>query len=96
MLKSSIAAIALSSITILSAAPAFAGTQDDVRTCRAALAEDGRLNMDNYRLDFEGKKGNRVRTLTLEAISSDDAPNYEVKCTIERSAVTKLELTELN
>ncbi len=96
MLKSSIAAIAISSIALLSTAPAFAGTQEDVRTCRAALTEDGRLNMENYRLGFEGKKGSRVRTLTLEAISSDDAPNYEVKCTIERSAVTNLELTALN
>ncbi|MCI5045147.1 MAG: hypothetical protein MRY72_10655 [Aquisalinus sp.] len=96
MLKSSIAAIAISSIAVLSTAPAFAGTQEDVSTCRAALAEDGRLNMDNYRLGFEGKKGNRVRTLTLEAVSSNNSPNYKVKCTIERSSVTNLELTELN
>ncbi len=96
MLKSSLAAIAVSSIAVLSAAPAFAGTQDDVRACRAALTEEGRLNMDNYRLGFENKKGTRVRTLTLEAISSDDSQNYEVKCTIERSGVTNLELTELN
>lgn len=69
------------------ALPATAGTQDDIEDCRAALTEQGTLNMDEYRLSFEKKKGNSNRVLTLEAIPNAGGEKYVVTCTFKKNKI---------
>ena len=79
---------ALSAISLLvSAMPAHASTQDDIEACRAALAEEGTLAMDDYRLSFEKKKGNANRVLTLEAIPNAGGQKYVVTCAFKKNEI---------
>ena len=67
---------------------AFAGTQDNISSCRAALTEQGQLNMDDYRLRFQSKKGSSKVTLNLLAIpTSADAEKVKVTCVVKRGKV---------
>ncbi len=93
MTKKTIAALTATTLALVLSAPAFAGTQDDVQSCRAALAAEGTLDVDNYRLSFKGKKGGKNRVLTLEAKPKNNGERYMVKCSISKSEVTDLALT---
>ncbi len=91
MLKNSLAILALSTTAVVFAAPASAGTQEDLEACRAALVADNAIAGDDFRLSFKSKKGNKARTLKLVA-KTDDA-NYAVKCTVDKTGVTNLVVT---
>jgi len=50
------------------ATPAFAGSQDDVQSCREAITVQTPGILDGYRLRFKNKKGYKNRMIALEAI----------------------------
>ena len=86
----------VSALALVSLAPTAhaRSTQEDIQMCRDAMAAQGKLNMDEYRLSFESKRGNSTRTLSLEAIPNAGGEKFEVTCTISKSAVTEVTVTE--
>ncbi len=88
MLKKSLAILALSSTAAVFAAPASAGTQEDLEACRAALVADNAIASEDFRLSFKSKKGNKGRTLNLVPKTAD--ADYSVKCTVDKTGVTNL------
>lgn len=81
----------LSTVTIaaiaLTATAASASTQDDIEACRVALAGNDTLNIDDYRLSFEKKKGNSNRVLTLKAIPNSGGEKYIVTCSFKKNQI---------
>jgi len=65
-------------------APALAGTQSDIQTCRTAITEQGTFDISEHRLRFVSKKGNRTRTIKLKAIPIKDGERFTVTCKIDR------------
>ncbi len=87
----SLAAIASLAIT----APAFAqSTQDNIKSCRTALASEKLLDMDNYRLKFKSSKGNRTKTLMLEAVPHAGGERINVLCKVSRGGKVEVSLPQ--
>ncbi len=63
------------------AAPAFASPQDDVAACRAEITAQNPDMLDGYRLRFKSSKGNKDRTLSLEAIPNKKSAGERFKLT---------------
>lgn len=86
--------IVLSAVLGATATPAFASTNDDIAACRAALSEAGTLDMDQYRLRFDSKKGSSTKTYRLDAINEAGGENKEVTCKVKRGKVLEAALVE--
>lgn len=69
------------------ASPAMAASNGDVEKCRTAFAEQGEMNMDDYRLRFERQDGQRTKTIHFKAIPHDGGEALEVTCTMRRTKV---------
>ncbi len=99
MKRSSLNTIALGSLAAIAAfavsAPAFAqSTQDSIKSCRAALTSEKLLDMDNYRLKFKSSKGNRTKTLMLEAVPHDGGERVNVICKVSRGGKVEVSLPQ--
>lgn len=90
----SLSFITLAAAAFLSAAPASAATQSDITTCRAAITAQSNINMEDYRLRFKKEKGNRNRTISLQAISTNGAPGFTFDCYINRGQVPTVKLDQ--
>jgi len=84
--------IALTGLTVITAAPANAATtQQDVQTCREAMDNRAGVDLSDYRLRFEYKKGNNQgRTLTIKAIPRKNGQSFRFSCTLDKDTVTAL------
>lgn len=69
------------------AAPAHAASKTDVENCRAAFAQEGNVNIEEYRLRFKRETGKRTRTIHFKAIPRAGGDAVELTCTIKRSKV---------
>lgn len=63
------------------ATPAFAGTQDDVQSCREAITVQQPGILDGYRLRFKGQKGYKTPVISLEAIPNKKSAGERFKVT---------------
>ena len=84
--------IACMTASILIAGSAQATVQEDVSLCRAAFVEKTGKSIDDFRLKFESKKGNRVRTLEISAIPKGkmSGNKFRFSCVINRDHVTDI------
>jgi hypothetical protein len=99
MKRSPMKTIALGSLAAIAAfavtAPAFAqSTQDSIKSCRAQLANEQMLDMDNYRLKFKSSKGTRTKTLMLEAVPHDGGDRIDVVCKVSRGGKVEVSLPQ--
>lgn len=87
-----LALIALATAVTFIAVPAQAATsQQDVQTCREAIANKDSTNLSAYRLRFERSKGNNQgRVLTIKAIPNKDGQAFRFTCTLNKNIVTAL------
>lgn len=69
---------------LMIAAPATAGTQSDIQTCRDAITAQGTYDISAHRLKFISKKDGRVRRLTLKAVPNKGGESFMVTCRINR------------
>lgn len=74
----------------LTATPAMATSNGDVKKCRTAMTAQGDLNMEEYRLRFERQEGQRTKTLHFKAIPHNGGETKNVTCTLKRSKVLAL------
>lgn len=72
------------------ATPAMAASNGEVEKCRTAMAEQGDLDIAQYRLRFERQEGQRTKTLHFKAIPDNGGEAIDVTCTIKRSKVLAL------
>ena len=70
-IKATATFLTLATSALFISAPASAGIQDDVQSCRAAMTSQSNIDMNTYRLRFEKKKGYRTRTIQLKAIPTN-------------------------
>ena len=74
---------------------ASASVNDDVRSCRTALAARLQLSASDFRVKFERFRDGRVRVVRLSlAPRAKDAKQLKAYCTIEKGAVTSLEIRD--
>lgn len=80
--------------TLMFATPAFANTQADLKTCRAALTEQGHFDNNLHSLKFSHRKGNtRKRTMFLTRKDRSDNSKYTIQCKLHRKDVIDLNIT---
>lgn len=93
------ARLALISSLIVISAPAMAGTQADIQTCRETISAQGKLDISAHRLKFLSKKGNRTRTLKLKAVAKNGGESFILTCQLNRKdivlAINDTPLTQL-
>lgn len=78
--------------------PATASTQDDVQTCRAAIATQSNIDMSTYRLRFErvdGITSSKARTIYLKAVNTDSQQSFTFSCTLNKNNVAALSTTDI-
>lgn len=93
MTYKTLAIIALTTASLLGAVPAIAGTQDDVKTCRAAFSAQTNIDMSDYRLRFkrqDGVSSSRARTLYLKAIGMNGKTSFEFSCSLDKNTVVAI------
>ena len=95
MTRTALTTIAAIAITAAAGTPAFAASQSDVELCRSAMVAQSNINMDDYRLRFEGQKNFRARTIFLKAISKSGGQSFEFECYIKRNQVTALKFDNI-
>ena len=78
-------AIALASLGV-----AAADTQDDIATCRAAIAEQAPSDLDLSTLDFERVRGSSLRRLTFE-VTRSDGEKVDIVCRVRRGDVVGID-----
>lgn len=85
---------AASVAVVLTAAPAFASVQDDIETCRGAMAASGDIKADDYRIVFERSRGARVRELKLQLVPVvDGAAAMKAVCKVKGDEVVDFTAT---
>lgn len=79
-------------LAALIAVPAQAAThQDDVQSCRAAMADRNDVDMNDYRLRFKYAQGNsQGRTIYMIAIPTKKGTRFNVSCTLDKNTVIAL------
>ncbi len=80
----SAAILALTSSLMVISAPAMAGTQSDIQTCREAVSAQGKMDISDHRLKFISKKGNKTRSLKLRAIPKKGGESFVFTCQLNR------------
>jgi len=89
-IKAAATLFVLTTTTLCINAPASAGTQADVQSCRAAMTSHSNIDMSAYRLRFERKKGYRKQTLYLKAIPKKGGESFRFTCHFNRRSVVAL------
>ena len=92
MLKQSILTVGFVALSAAAIAPAAAGTQDDIRECKAQITAQNVVNADEYRLKFDTVKGASKKRLTFDAMPVGGGDELKVKCVVKRGKVLEVTL----
>lgn len=93
-LKAAATLISLATTAFCINAPASAGPQADVHSCRVAMSSQSNIDMRAYRLRFESQKGYHNRTLYIKAIPKKGGVSFRFTCHFNRTGVVAVSYTD--
>jgi len=87
-----LAAGAAGAAAIFGASASAASLSEQISLCKAAIADEGLVDVNDYRAEFVRVRGASAKRLTIELIPRSEGEEMTAECKIRRGEVQKVEL----